>query len=53
MRRNYSMDRVLNPLICVVWLLFFRLVRPKKEPPALAAEGSGKGARLVQGPHHP
>ena len=53
MRRNYSMGRVLNPLNGVVCLLFFGLMRPKKEPPALAAGGSWKATRLVQEPHHP
>ncbi len=53
MRRNYSMGRVLNPLNGVVWLVLFGLMRPKKEPPAANAGGSGKAARLVQEPHHP
>jgi len=53
MRQNYSMGRVLNRLNGVVWLVLFGLMRPKKEPPALAAGGSGKAARLVQEPHHP
>ena len=60
MRRNYSMGRVLYPLICMVWLVLFEKETPKKllnkrakkEPPALAAGDSGKATRLVQEPHH-
>ena len=51
-RRNYSMSRVLCRLVCMVWLSLFGFERPKKEPPAMVAEGSRKTARLVQEPHH-
>ncbi len=51
MRRNYSMSRVLYGPNSMVWLVLVNALGYEKEPPALAAGGSRKAARLAQKPH--